>query len=72
MSCIAGCRRSSDPVLLWLWCGLEAVALILPLAWKLPYATCVALKKQTKKKNKRALSLFLPYKDTIGGRPSVA
>ena len=49
MSCGAGCRRGSDPELLWLWCRLAAVALIRPLAWERPYATGVALK--TKKAN---------------------
>ena len=35
-----------DAVLLWLWCRLAAVALIHPLAWELPYATDVALKRK--------------------------
>ena len=41
-----------DPVLLWLWHRPAATAPIQLLAWKLPYATCAALKitnKQTKK-----------------------
>ena len=33
-----------DPTLLWLWYRLAAVALILSLAWELPYAAGVALK----------------------------
>ena len=33
------------PVLLWLWCRLAAAALIQPLAWELPYAAGVALKR---------------------------
>ena len=37
-----------DPAWLWLWCRLVAVALIQPLAWEIPYATGVALKKQKK------------------------
>ena len=40
------------PVLLWLWCGLAAVAPIRPLAWEPPYAMGVAQEmanKQTKK-----------------------
>ena len=36
-----GCRRDSDPTLLWLWCR--------PLAWELPYAAVTALKIQTQK-----------------------
>ena len=51
MSCSAGHRCSSDPVLLWLWCRLAAAALIQLLAWKFPYAAGVALKK-AKNKNK--------------------
>ena len=50
--CSLGFRCGSDPVLLWLWCRLEAVAPIWPLAWKFPYSMGVALKiqKQTNKK----------------------
>ena len=37
----------------WLWCKPAAIALIGPLARELPYAKCVALKRQkTKKKLK--------------------
>ena len=39
-----GCRGSSDPMLLWLWCRLAAIAPIQPLAWELPYAMDAALK----------------------------
>ena len=42
MSCGVGCRRGSDPTLLWLGCRLVAIALIGPLAWKHPYAMSVA------------------------------
>ena len=52
MSCGVGCRHSSDLVLLWLWHRLAATALIRPLAWKLPYATGVALKRQKNKPTK--------------------
>ena len=44
-----GCRCSSDPELLWLWCRLTAVAPIWPLAWEPPYATGTALKKKKKR-----------------------
>ena len=37
------------PVLLWLWHGPAAVPLIQPLAWELPFAISVALKKKKKK-----------------------
>ena len=45
-----GCRCSLDPVLLWLWRRLAAVAPIWPLAWEPPYATGLALKRKTKQK----------------------
>ena len=44
MSYGVGCRRSSDPELLWLWCEPAAVAPTRPLAWEPPYAAGVALK----------------------------
>ena len=50
MSCGIGHRRSLDPVLLWLWCRLTAIALIRPPAWEPPYAIGAALKRQKKKK----------------------
>ena len=55
MSCGVGRRRSSDPVLLWLWHRLVAMAPIRPLAWKSPYAVGAALEKgkKTKKKKKK-------------------
>ena len=49
MSCGVGCRRGSDPTLLWLWCRLAATALIKPLAWEPPYASGAALEKTKKK-----------------------
>ena len=33
-SCGVGCRCSSDPVLLWLWCRLAAATPIESLAWE--------------------------------------
>ena len=52
MSCGVGGRRSSDLVLLWLWCRPAAVALIQPLAWELTYAVGVALKTKKMKTKK--------------------
>ena len=48
MSCGIGCRCGLDPTLLWLWCRpvAAAAALIRPLAWELPYAMGVALKRR--------------------------
>ena len=49
MSCGVGQRCSLDRVLLWLWYRLAVTAAIQPLAWKLPYAMGVFLKRQFKK-----------------------
>ena len=47
MRCGVGRKYSSDPALLWLWCRPAAVAQIQPVAWEPPYATGVALKKNS-------------------------
>ena len=46
---------------LWLWRRLAGAAPILPLAWELPYATGMALKrkKEKKKKKKKELNFYL-------------
>ena len=46
MSCGVGRRCVLDPALLWLWGKLAAAAPIQPLAWELPYAAGVALKRK--------------------------
>ena len=38
MRCGVGCKRGSDPALLWLWRRPAAMAPIGPLAWEPPYA----------------------------------
>ena len=48
MSCGVGCKRGSDPVLLWLWQRLAATAPIGPLAWEPLYAAGAAVKRQNK------------------------
>ena len=53
MSCGVGHGCSLDLALLWLWCRLAAAAQIRPLAWKLPYAMGVELKRQKTKTNKQ-------------------
>ena len=59
MSCGVGRRWGSDSELLRLWPWPAAVALTWPLAWELPYATCVALKKaKQNKKQKTPLYFF--------------
>ena len=52
VNCGVGRRCGSDPTLLGLWCRPAAVALIGSLAWELPHAAVVALKKQKNKKIK--------------------
>ena len=47
MSCGIGHRCGSDPMLLWLWHKMAAVAPIQPLAWEPPFAS-----KKNKNKNK--------------------
>ena len=47
-----GHRHGSDSTLLWLWHRPAGAALILPLAWKLPYAVGVAQKRQNQTKPK--------------------
>ena len=49
MSCGVSGRCGSDLAWPWLWCGLAVTALIRPLAWELPYATGVVLKRQKQK-----------------------
>ena len=51
MNCGTGHRHGSDPVLLWLWHRLAAIAPVQPLAWKLRYIVGVALKGKKKFKN---------------------
>lgn len=41
---------SSDPPLLWLWCRLAAAALIQPLAWEVPHAADVTIKRKEKRR----------------------
>ena len=53
MSCGVGLGHGSDLALLWLWRRLAAIALIIPLAWELPYAVGEALKRPKKKNPKK-------------------
>ena len=52
VNCGVGRRRSSDPALLWLWCGPAATAPIQPLAWELLYAAEAAQEMAKRQKNK--------------------
>ena len=67
MSCGVGCRRGSDPALLWLWRRPVATAPIQPLAWEPPYAAGAAQeiattttkdKRQKKRKYGEYIILF--------------
>ena len=63
-------------LLLWLWCRPAAAAPIQPLAWELPHATGVALKRKKKKsvsiyeswirKRVQILIPFLTFSMTLG------
>ena len=58
MSCGVGHRHGTDPTLLWLWRRPAAVAPIRLLAWELPYAAGVALKRQKNKQKKISVYLY--------------
>ena len=45
-------NSSLDVALLWLWPKLATAALILPLAYELPYVADAALKRKKEKKKK--------------------
>ena len=53
VSCGVGCRRGSDPALLWLWRRPVATSPIRPLAWEPPYAAGAAQRNSKKKKDKK-------------------
>ena len=65
MSCSTGHRCSSDPTLLWLWQWPAAAAPIQPLAWELPYAMGVVLKKTESKKQNETKQFQIPAKNTF-------
>ena len=82
MSCGVGCRRGSDPALLWLWRRPVATAPIQPLPWEPPYATGAAQeiatttttttkdkrqkKKKEKKKKNQKVKFQRPYLNNFG------
>ena len=51
MSCGIGLRHGPDCALLW--CRLAATALIQPLAWELPYAAGVAIKREKHRRREK-------------------
>ena len=57
MSCVAGRRHGSDPMLLWLWRRPAATTPIRPLAWEPPYAAGAVLEKTKRpKENNKVFS----------------
>ena len=70
MSCGVGCRRGSDPELLWLWRRLVATAPIQLLAWEPPYAVgaaqeIVTTTTTTTKRQKTQKKKIILKKDAI-------
>uniref|UniRef100_A0A8D1SH77 Sulfotransferase n=1 Tax=Sus scrofa TaxID=9823 RepID=A0A8D1SH77_PIG len=73
--CGVGCRRGSDPALLWLWHRPVATAPIGPLAWEPPYAAGAAQEigttsKDKKKKKKKKKPRFQTAASEQGSSPS--
>jgi len=64
VSCGVGCRRGSDPALLWLWRRPVATAPIRPLAWEPPYAMGSGPRKRQKDK-KKLIMLMIYMKRTF-------
>ena len=58
MSCGVGCRRSSDPMLLWLWHRPEATALTRPLVWEPPYTAGSGPRKGKRTKKKDVVFMY--------------
>ena len=70
MSYGAGHRCDSDPMLLWLWCRLEATALIRPIAWEPPHASGAALEK-TKTNKQKSVMKSLKRRDDLENKANV-
>ena len=51
VSCGVGCRCSLEPM--WLWQMPAHIAQIQPLAWELPYAAGMVLKRKKKRTNRK-------------------
>jgi len=73
VSCGVGCRRGSDPALLWLWRRPVATAPIQPLAWEPPYAVEAAQEIATttttnnnnkRQKDKKKKNKIQPFRHT--------
>ena len=68
MNCGVGCRRGSDPMLLWLWCRPATTALTGPLAWEPPYASGSGPRKGKKTKQNKTKK---PKEREFHGVPAV-
>ena len=68
MSCGVGRRHGLDPVLLWLWCGPVATALIGPLAWEPPYAMGSGPRKgkKTNNNNNKKVDIAILNLNSVG------
>ena len=66
MSCGAGRRCGLDPESLWLWHRQAAAGLVQSLAWELPYAAGVTIKKERKEEN-TCMCLLVSAKETLKG-----
>ena len=69
MSCGVGLRDSLNPELLWLWHRWAAAAPIPPLAWELPYAQGVALKRKRKRKEKKRKDILRVFPGGLAVKP---
>ena len=57
MSCGVGYGCGLEPILLWLWCGPAAVALIISLVWDFHTPQVQPQKKKRKKKKKNSVGV---------------
>ena len=64
VNCVVGHTCGSDPALLGIWYRLAAIAPISPMAWELPFAMSVALKKQ---KTKKKFFFIIEIKECCSG-----
>ena len=59
--CGVGHRCGSNLALIWLWCRPAAATATQPLAWELPYATDVVLKRKKNNNSKIIIFNILPF-----------
>ena len=81
VSCGVGCRRGSDPELLWLWRRPVAAARLRPIAWEPTYAagaaqeiatiTTTTKRQKTKKKQNKKKKIWCCHCYGLGSIPSL-